>query len=159
MLFRSLHFYFPNYEYSLWVDGNITPISDIKILIKEYLKDVSIVMFTHEYRSCIYEEAAACTERKKDSSDIIKKHMERYLAENYPKDNGLVANGILLRKHNDPKLIKTMEIWWNELNIGSSRDQLSFIYSTWKTGLKFGLFPGLRENSPFFKSSEHLRKK
>ena len=84
--------------------------------------------------------------------------MERYLAENYPKDNGLVATGVLFRKHSNPKLIRAMETWWNELNTGSSRDQLSFCYSMWKHHLSYQVLPGLVIDNPFFQTCPHLDK-
>ena len=54
---------------------------------------------------------------------------------NYPKNNGLWANGVLIRKHNDPDIIKMNEMWWQEIQNGSRRDQLSAPYVAWKCGL------------------------
>jgi len=152
------HLYFPDHKYSIWIDGNILPISDIRLLIK-YLKDANIAMFKHEDRSCIYNEAEVCSRVGKDSPETIEKQMNRYLAENYPKENGLTWNGIIFRKHNDLELIKAMEAWWNELHTGSSRDQLSFIYLAWKMNLKYNLLPGTRAENLFFRTNSHLKRK
>ena len=150
------HLYFPEYQYSVWVDGRILPIKNFFPILGN-MGEYTISLFNHG-RNCIYKEAKACIKKKKDSPEIIRKHMERYLTENYPKDNGLTATGVIFRKHNNPKLIKAMEIWWNELNIGSSRDQLSFCYAMWKADLEYQMFEALVIKNSFFQMYPHLRK-
>ena len=151
------HLYFPEYSYSVWADGRIIPIQSFFPILGNMGKNL-ISLFNHG-RSCIYEEAKACIKEQKDFPDIIEKQMERYLAENYPKNNGLTATGVIFRKHNDPRLIRAMEVWWNELNTGISRDQLSFCYSMWKAGLGYQMLPELVIKNSFFQVYPHLRKK
>ena len=43
----------------------------------------------------------------------------------------------VLRKHNEPDVIKTMESHWNELKHNSRREQLSFNYVAWKNDFEF----------------------
>lgn len=57
----------------------------------------------------MYDEAEACINFKKDDPEIIRAQIDRYKREGYKADNGLIANGIMFRKHNDQKLIKIME--------------------------------------------------
>ena len=40
-------------------------------------------------------------------------------------------------KHNQKDVIKAMEMWWDEIENGSRRDQLSFNYAAWKTKTGF----------------------
>ena len=57
--------------------------------------------------------------------------MKKYRDENFPKQFGLVQTGIIARENNN----RTKEFcknWWNELERGSKRDQLSFNYVLWK---------------------------
>jgi hypothetical protein len=70
------------------------------------------------------------------------RQMERYRKESYPKNNGLCACTILLRRHNSPDIIEAMENWWQEISNGSFRDQLSFNYIAHKCGLEYGIIPG-----------------
>ena len=65
--------------------------------------------------------------------------MERYLREGYPRNNGLVVQMEVLRRHNESDVINSMEEHWIELKHNSKREQLSFNYIAWKTNLKFSL--------------------
>ena len=88
------------------------------------------------------------------------KQVNRYAEENYPQNNGLATNPILLRKHNDPKVIKTMEDWWTEIKYGSKRDQLSFNYVAWKNNFKFNYLKGdSRKNEYFLQTGRHKKRK
>ena len=49
-------------------------------------------------------------------------------------DCNLTENGFMIRKHNDPDLIKCEEFWWNEFMSGPRRDQISFQYAMFKAG-------------------------
>lgn len=68
----------------------------------------------------------------------------------YPKNNGLICDGILVRKNNDI-VNNVMNNWWSEINCGSVRDQLSFNFVSWKENFKpHYLKMGIRNNK-FFK--------
>ena len=54
----------------------------------------------------------------------------------FPEHYGLSENNILIRNHKDPITIKFMEKWWKMINKGSKRDQLSFMYISWKYNFK-----------------------
>ena len=41
-------------------------------------------------------------------------------------------SNVLVREHNNNEVIRLMVEWWNELEKGSRRDQLSFNYVCWK---------------------------
>ena len=65
----------------------------------------------------------------------------------------------VLRRHNAADCIKTMETWWQEIKYKSKRDQLSFNYSMWKTGMKFKYFIGdSRSNKHFLNTGKHKKK-
>lgn len=128
------HKYLPEYEFSVWVDGNI----DIKADINEYLKEngvnnnISLYVGEHPKRNCIYKEALACIRLKKDSKEVINKQIEGYKKEKFPYSYGLPQTCIIFRYHNDKQCIKLMETWWEEVKAKSYRDQLSFNYALWK---------------------------
>ena len=66
-----------------------------------------------------------------------------YVKENFPHKLGLVESNVMIRKHNKNESIELMEKWWNEINKYSHRDQLSFNYLLWKTGIKIKYFSKL----------------
>ena len=141
------HRFLPEYDISIWTDGNELVVGDINKLQEKYLKDKNMAIYNHmscwDKRDCIYEEAKAIfnlgnqNNNWKDDPSIITKQMERYVNEQYPLNNGLIVSGVMFRKHNKKDVINCMETWWTELKYGSKRDQLSFNYASWKCNTQF----------------------
>ena len=129
----SPHKVLGEYDFSIWVDGNVTLKGDLNKLIDSVVQDdCSIYVPKHPKRNCIYDEVVAVLKLKKDKSENISPQIERYKKEGFPKNCGLLQSNILLRKHNNDDCIKIMEEWFEELKNGSHRDQLSFNYVCWK---------------------------
>ncbi|AKL95227.1 glycosyltransferase [Clostridium aceticum] len=125
------HLYLPDYEYSIWVDGSMLIIGDLNKLLKKELDNEKMAFFKHPTRDCLYDEARVCS-RKKDNPKIISKQIERYKLAGYKKNQGLIASGVIMRKHNEAEVKKLMKAWWNEVASFSIRDQISFNYVAWK---------------------------
>lgn len=133
------HKWFKEYDYSIWIDGNMQIKDDLMKLFNQY--DITKNFFyvrKHPDRTCIYTESIECVKAKKDILKNIEPQMLRYKNEGFPQNFGLVESGILLRRHNEPKCILLDNTWAIELLNGSHRDQLSFNYACWKTGLTYG---------------------
>jgi hypothetical protein len=139
------HKYLSEYKQSIWIDGNFI----VKREIDDLLWQLSLspfVAFKHGL-DCIYDEyeniirLGQSTGKYKDDPEIMKAQMDRYRKEGFPAHYGLTQNNVLIRNHNDPLVIQTMELWWNEIRNGSKRDQLSLFYSIWKTGLQIRTLP------------------
>lgn len=142
------HEYLPDYDTSIWIDANYLVTGDVPALVAERLAGADVAVFDHaatlsDPRDCVYEEYASMMEsgartgRFKDDPQLMTRQIERYRGEGYPPHNGLVFDAVLLRRHNEPGVVRTMERWWCEIESGSRRDQLSFDYSAWKEGLAF----------------------
>lgn len=151
------HKFFPEYEYSIWLDGSrkFKKKFNPQKAVEKYLKENKIAAFNHSERNCVYDEFDICLEQKKDSTDVIKKQKEKYLKESYPKENGLVDSAFLIRKHNDIKIIEFDEKWWDELSKASRRDQLSFNYAAHKTNTKYTRIKGDIFNNEYFFYTGH----
>ena len=159
------HRYLKNYDYSVWIDGNILIINDIRDLVKQHKYQV----FDHnktilDPRDCIYQEYNAIIQlgqqnvNYKDDPQVMHKQVNRYLKEGYPPNNGLATNPILLRNHNDIEIIKNMEDWWVEIKHNSKRDQLSFNYISWKNKFNFTYLEGdSRKNKYFSQTGRHKK--
>lgn len=168
------HRYLKNYDYSIWIDGNIKVISDIRTLCSGNPYKVYDHMQVFDKRNCIYDEAQTIlnfgkinSEREpergikawKDNPELIVKQMNRYISEGYPKQNGLATNPIIVRNHKDSDVIKTMEDWWLEIKHNSKRDQLSFNYIAWKNNFNFVYLQGdSRKNEYFLQTGKHKGK-
>ena len=169
------HRYLKDYDVSIWIDGDIKITSDITTLIYDHLKASNYAAFNHELcgistgnlnrRNCVYDEAAFIKwlgdnhpqKHYKDNLNIINDQIKRYKLDGYPSKNGLTRNTILIRKHNEPDVIKTMEDWWNEVKYGSKRDQLSFNYTAWKNNFEFTHIEYDIDNNPWFKLMKKWR--
>jgi hypothetical protein len=150
------HEYFPDHEISIWVDGNIIPGPEAAEIAKQYLGNGhALAMHRHPRRSCIYKEAAIVFGEDKDHADLIHKTTGRLKKIGVPANAGLYECGILFRKHNDPKVIKAMQLWWNELNIGTQSDQIAFAGILWKTGLPATVIDTNLRQNPHFQFEPH----
>lgn len=131
------HKYLSKYQFSLYLDTNIYLKGNPNLLIKKYLKHSDLIMPRHIWRTCVYEEAFQCIKVGKSSYLKTSKQMKKYKKCGFPRNYGLSENNIILRRHNDPLLIKLMEEWWEEINKETQRDQLSFAFLLWKNSRAF----------------------
>lgn len=150
------HLFFPDYEYSIWIDASIViKKENLRRLVERYLRENDIAMFTHAERDCIYDEGAVCIDSGKDAPTIINAQLNHYRKNGYPRHNGLVNTGVILRRHSAPSIIQVDTDWWNQLVNFSQRDQLSFNYVAWKNGLRWATIEGEIRDSEYFKVTPH----
>jgi hypothetical protein len=155
------HLYFPNYKYSLYVDSNIEIMGNPRDLVYEYKnKGGYIYLPKHMERDCIYREAKECVRVKKETADKVDQVVKKYREDGYPEHNGLFENNIILRQHNEKKVIELMEMWWRCMNEYSQRDQLSLCYSAWCKKIDIGtLKEGSKNRNAYFKIRFHTKEK
>jgi|TARA_R100001530_G_C4316429_1_gene154507 hypothetical protein len=130
------HKYF-NCEYSVWLDSMIVPKrGPLLEAVKHILKNGDIAFWMHPVRRCIYEESLAIVENKKykNNIEIIYDQINRYAEEGMPRDFGIFAGGIVIRRHTK-EINEFGEYWYDEYLKGSKNDQLSLAYTAWKTQL------------------------
>ena len=126
------HILFPEYDYSLYIDSNISIIKErVFDKVDEFIKrGILIAVPSHPERRCIYQEAEVVKDTKIDQAKTVNRQMKILRKAHYPENNGLFENCIIFRQHN--KLAKVMDQWWNMIHRYSKRDQLSFNYIMWK---------------------------
>jgi len=170
------HEYLEDYDISVWVDGDIKITANVDELVNKHLGDKDYAVFNHEFcgitttgnlnvRKCIYDEAKFIKwlgdnhprKHYKDNLDVINNQIERYKKEGYPRNNGQARNTIIIRRHKNPKVIKVMKDWWQEVSYGSKRDQLSFPYVAWKNNLDFNFINEDIDNNKWFKLMKKWR--
>ena len=152
------HRYLPEYDVSVWVDGNIQVVGDVNEFLKlcDFSKS-SLYVRPHPSRTCVYEEAEAVLRHGKEDPALVRKLVERYKAEGYPEKIGMAETNVLARLHNDAKCRLFDEAWATELLLNSKRDQLSFNYMARKTGFLPGYLTGQFSmlSSEYFKIKAH----
>jgi len=162
------HLYLKEYEYSIYIDGNILVLRNPIKLMKHVLSHAPMGIFDHnqadDARDCVYKEHQAIIALYhnsgvlKDDMTLMATHMKRYKNEGYPINNGLIAATILFRSHHNLNVVQTMETWWDEFCKGSKRDQLSFNYAAWKNNFTpFVIGGNVRNNAYFYMIGAHRK--
>jgi CMP-N-acetylneuraminic acid synthetase len=129
------HLFFPEYTMSLWIDGSMGIIGDIKTFIANNYD--SFLLMKHPVRNCIYDECGVVIKSKKEIPTIAQSQINEYKKQRMPSNNGLVQTGLILRRHNDDINKKIAGEWWAEIEKHSKRDQLSFNYVVWKNNFEY----------------------
>ncbi|MGB9956471.1 glycosyltransferase domain-containing protein [Haloferax prahovense] len=133
------HKHFPEYTYSIYIDGNVQVTGDLTELVEQYMGDCDFAVPDHIDRNCLYDEGNAVIENGLAKSENVQQQLDRYREEGFPENYGLSVNRVIIRRHNSENVIKAMNLWWDEIQNETSRDQLSLSYVIWKTGLDYCL--------------------
>ena len=149
-----------DYDYSLWIDGNVS-INDDRLydLIDEKISaGILYSGVNHWGRDCAYEEAAGCANTVKEPIWNLVKTIWFLKRVRFPKHFGLYENNVILRKHNDPTIMAFDDMWWDLFCKYAKRDQLCHPYCYMKNGLSFDyLLPKdfCARNHPYFIYVKH----
>lgn len=125
------HKYFPDNEYSFWIDGSFKLIGSIREYVYKYINSPMLTV-VHPERDCIFDEANSSIQFPRYSNYTIGKQVGKYRNDGMPFHYGLPSLGALFRKHNDSSVISLMDKWWEEIINYTNQDQLSFTYLAWK---------------------------
>jgi hypothetical protein len=149
------HRHLPSYTYSVYIDGNIKIKSAVTPLIEEYLSTADLAVYNHPMRDTVSEEARYCINKKIADESTVKNHIQGYNEAGFPDSEGLSENRILYRRHNNDKLKKLMESWWEEVSNKTPRDQLSLMFVLWKNDKNFNLIKETVKQSSKFQIHPH----
>lgn len=148
----NAHILFPEYDYSLWIDGNIVIQScDFFERINTLINSgIIIAVPLHPVRNCIFDEAQTIKDLRIDNKNTVNREIRKLHCWHYPKSNGLNETCIMLRKHNDKDIRHAQKRWWHMVKNYSKRDQLSYNWAMWRGGINtvpmYNL-PGQHRNS------------
>lgn len=150
---------FKDYDYSIYIDGNVKVMSDLTELVYSVNEKAGIGMHKHQFRDCIYNEIEVCRIKKKGNYKEMKKQVEKYRKEGFPEKFGMLEAAIIVSDLKSNKAIKIFNEWWNEfISNGSLRDQISLQYIVWKNSLKINDIGVLGNNlykNPKFRINIH----
>lgn len=153
------HEFFPEYDYSIFIDGNIRITCDIKPLIYSMIAaGKKIAIHRHQVRDCIYDEAIAIYAAGKASKSELKRQTKEYKGLGFPKHFGLFETNVVIRNHVDSECIQIMNSWWSEMEQFTMRDQMSFTVALWKNNKESDYVQSLGNNSrrnPYFIVDSH----
>ena len=121
------HILLPEYECSLWIDGNIL-IRDRTIYDAFIAAEHSCAIYagvSHPSRDCVYEEARKCRDMRYISYLDLARIWLAYALKGIRRHSGLLENNIIFRRHNDSRVVELDEMWWQKVLHFCRRDQLS----------------------------------
>ena len=126
---------FKRYEISVWMDASVIWDKGIVNFVEEYLDDNLFAAFKHHRRNTVKDEGASCWRLRKDTKESIVRTLRRLETEGFLDNVGLYEMTVFAKRHNNEIVKKTMKTWFEMVCNYSKRDQLSFPYAIWKTGL------------------------
>lgn len=126
------HILFPEYEFSVYIDGGIILMSDVLPYVASMEESFLATHVMSAPVDCVYESSKTVISAKKAPKALVIEQMDYYKKQGFPEHYGMYENGVLVRKHMDDKCIKIMDEWWDELDRFSKRDQMSLSYVLWK---------------------------
>ena len=131
---------FPEYDWSIWIDGKLQILSNLTEYVGLYKKKCGMLCFPHYDCPSLQDGMEAIIYNKKADPEILQKQFDTYKAAGYPLNSFIVETGCIVRNHHDKKLKKVMDDWWNELiSYDHNRDQMSFNYACWKNGYDYDI--------------------
>ncbi|XP_057828139.2 probable hexosyltransferase MUCI70 isoform X2 [Cryptomeria japonica] len=153
------HRLFPEAQYSIWIDGKMELIVDPLLILERYLwrGGHKFAIARHKHHRSIYQEADANKRRKRYARPLIDLHMKIYSYEGMeswnkkkPTPSDVPEGAVIIREHT-PLTNLFCCLWFNEVNLFTPRDQLSFGYVVYrlKGAFKFFMFPNCEYNSLF----------
>ncbi len=149
------HLLFPEYAFSIYVDGNLQIKASLREYLARYAGERPMLCQRHPERDCIYAEADIVLAYHLDEPAVVNAQLRRYRLEGFPSHAGLICANVLFRRHHDPDVVRVMESWWAEIRSGSRRDQLSFAYAVWKNRFEYDKTPLYSHDNPFWTAVEH----
>lgn len=155
------HLLLPDYEASLWIDGNIL-IADASLYEFLRAKFESGVLYSgvpHPSRDCVYEEARKCRDMKYLSNFKLLSIWSWLALNGIKRHGGLVETNLTYRKHLEPKVVCFDELWWSKVEGLCYRDQISVMWCLREVGLPLDYLLGEAKNARNFYGLKYLRHK
>lgn len=152
------HLLFPDAEISLWMDASFSLRTSILDVIDSHPE--KIVRFSHKDRTRIKDEAQEIARIGKARPEPTFAQLAQYQSEGFDTDDNpmqeLSCNGVVMRRHL-PEIAALNELWLEQLNKHTLRDQMSLDYCMWRLGITPGRWPGTHTDCPHFKYKHYRR--
>lgn len=121
----------PEYEYSLWIDGNIgitgPQIYDVCRELRD--RDVHYAGVCHPFRDCVYEEMSNVLRDRRESLWQLLRVVNFLRRNHLPRHAGLMENNVIFRRHNAPEVVEFDRWWWECFLKFPRRDQLTHTFA------------------------------
>lgn len=137
------HRYLKDFDLSIYCDSRVRfKVDPLAFSRAAAPQTSSLKCFSHPRRGCIYDEAEAVIEKRICDERSVREQMDAYRRQGYPEKHGLIAGTVLLRRHNEPRLVDLSELWHQHFLRFCQRDQLAFNFVAWLRGFEYERFDG-----------------
>lgn len=140
----------------LYIDSSFKVVEDPRPWADNVLGDGVFAAYKHPWRDCVYREAEVCIETGRGNPDTLRAQVERYRAAGLPEASGLFGGGVIVRRM-VPEVVAFCAAWWDEIECGSERDQLSLAFLVWQRRMSIRAIPGDLYAPPFASFCGHER--
>ena len=148
------HLFFPDHDYSVYVDGNAHLEQDLLSLLDK-LDWPDFAVSEHPFRDNLYDEFQECRRMGYDDDMVFVRQEEKYRLAGLADPAPLFENNMILRRHNKDAVKALDEAWFSELCAESKRDQLSLPFVCWRDGFSPVTFPQSLKKQYFRTRSHH----
>lgn len=135
--FHPYELFGQDYDFSIYVDGNIKIVSNLKDMIYAVNEKTGLAMHRHYLREDISNEIETCRILKKGNYEKLKEQVDNYKKEGFPDNFGMLECGVIVSHLKNKKGNEILNSWWGEFQKSESkRDQIALPYIIWKQGYK-----------------------
>lgn len=136
------HLFFPEYDYSLWIDGTLELADPAPLLVERHLAGYEAVFGQHPVHRSLSDETEACEREVLDDPAIVRSQLA---AETTDKSgDAFPLASAILRRHTE-NVARFNTAWWAAICRWSRRDQLSLLKAATEIKLSWTLFPRAAE--------------
>lgn len=129
------HKYLPKgYDMSIYLDADMLIKADLSNFFELLSDNVLMTAFRHSSCFSVMDEINDLIERGVVVPAAVENQWQKYQEWGFRDDIGVTENGIIIRRHNHPKVMELMELWWQEYLHGCLRDQVSLMPCIFKCG-------------------------
>ena len=122
------HVYLPQgYDLSIYIDADMLIKRPLTELLDALNKETLFAACRHSCCASVREEINDLITKGMVNEHQVEQQRQRYVEWGYKDTDGISENGLLIRRHNDERVIQLMELWWEEYQQGSLRDQVSLM--------------------------------
>ena len=127
-----LHNYFADHDLVVWLDGNLAIIKSLRPFIEAMRGAEPLGFIPHPTRSNYLDEMEECRGLRLDDVDIIEEQINRYHGNKSLARSRLIETNFFIARPRDQLVRTFINLWWNEINLYSVRDQFSVNYAITK---------------------------
>lgn len=126
---------FPNYKYSIYVDGRVNCVGALSDLING-IGNRGLALHKHSFINDLYIEIIHLVLFQLVDEENAKEVARKYIKEGLPRNYGMLECGVIITDHTNHKAIEVLENWFDSYYRSCvKRDQLHLIYNIWKMNI------------------------